>query len=503
MTRHVHASRHSRAGITLTEILISILIMGIGLISLATLFPLGILRLRSASRDNRSALLGESALSELMTRNLLAKSSFTNVVSNPWYASSAAVVFGPNNISYDPWTQDLSSYLVSVPTNLGVFKTTGPGLPVCYDPFFRAFATNPNGPPDISVNTTPGVYPGAPWGEARFGYGPFLKSGADGLQRITNFDMTMPPRGTYGASSKAVPPTLANSGPNLLYHTRMLDTVSSIFASPDDVVTYASEGTQAASGKSPLIPDLYLNPVTPLVPSITRDFSYTWFFTGLQTDASNPNQYDGSIVVCNNRPLAVDVVTLPNGASTYAVAGETTVGAIWGYGTVLAKTFPAQTQGYAAGADRTVLLYWPAAIEDPEVKVGQWICDVTYERLLGNSSLHTSAAQTIANAVEGQQFLFPNKNIPDFPVYEAQRCLWYQVIKRSDISQIDPSTGKPIVILGTNVRTMTVQVGGTLRAKTMLHAAASSSLPLEPVYSEAALIMPSVVNVFPKSISTR
>jgi Tfp pilus assembly protein PilV len=46
-----HPSR-ARSGITLTEILISILIMGVGLISLATLFPIGLLRLRDASRHD-------------------------------------------------------------------------------------------------------------------------------------------------------------------------------------------------------------------------------------------------------------------------------------------------------------------------------------------------------------------------------------------------------------------------------------------------------------------
>ena len=40
----------ARSGITLTEILISILIMGVGLISLATLFPIGLVRLREAGK---------------------------------------------------------------------------------------------------------------------------------------------------------------------------------------------------------------------------------------------------------------------------------------------------------------------------------------------------------------------------------------------------------------------------------------------------------------------
>src|ERR1700736_4158334 len=62
-----------RSGITLTEILISIMILGVGLVSLATLFPLGLLRLRVANRQSRSGYLFESASAELSTRNLFNK----------------------------------------------------------------------------------------------------------------------------------------------------------------------------------------------------------------------------------------------------------------------------------------------------------------------------------------------------------------------------------------------------------------------------------------------
>ena len=46
IAREPHA--RSRRGITLTEILIAIMILGVGLVSLATLFPIGLLRLRDA-----------------------------------------------------------------------------------------------------------------------------------------------------------------------------------------------------------------------------------------------------------------------------------------------------------------------------------------------------------------------------------------------------------------------------------------------------------------------
>ena len=50
MKTRTAASSPRSAGITLTEILISILILGVGLVSLATLFPIGLLRLRDAQR---------------------------------------------------------------------------------------------------------------------------------------------------------------------------------------------------------------------------------------------------------------------------------------------------------------------------------------------------------------------------------------------------------------------------------------------------------------------
>ena len=68
-----------RSGVTLTEILISIMILGVGMISLATLFPLGLLRLRDAQRSVRSAYLIESAASEVETRNLFSQTSFLRV----------------------------------------------------------------------------------------------------------------------------------------------------------------------------------------------------------------------------------------------------------------------------------------------------------------------------------------------------------------------------------------------------------------------------------------
>src|SRR4051794_15289332 len=128
-----------RRGITLTEILISIMIMGVGLVSLATLFPLGLLRLREAARLSRSGYLSQSASADVEARNLLIKSSFLNALTGPWYTLPA---FPPK--PYDPWVQDTPSYLAD-PFTGGAYRgqdrggtglgfIAGEGLPVAYDP---------------------------------------------------------------------------------------------------------------------------------------------------------------------------------------------------------------------------------------------------------------------------------------------------------------------------------------------------------------------------------
>ena len=57
MTARISRMRPSR-GITLTEILIAIMILGVGLVSLATLFPIGLLRLRDATRYDANEVSG-------------------------------------------------------------------------------------------------------------------------------------------------------------------------------------------------------------------------------------------------------------------------------------------------------------------------------------------------------------------------------------------------------------------------------------------------------------
>lgn len=481
-------TRTKRRGITLTEILISILIMGVGMVSLLTLFPLGLLRLRDATRLSRSGTLTESATADLGGRDLLNKQSFLNSNSAPWYTLTGAT--GYTARPYDPWVQDTPGYNAgkfldpwSSALGFGVYRGDGPptaapingpgyrpgaGLPVAYDPLWRHAA---------------GVYPGAA-SEARFASGigfvrPDPSDGtsdpsAHGLQRITNFNNT--------ALATWLKP-ISTSVPD-------------IFVSPEDAVLQS--GTDAGKGvntASPLVPQMIAPDLTvPViyrtgVPTMQNDWSYTWMFTGQQADCTNGSVFTGDIVIFENRPFGL------NPAVTYfdhtapvegVVDGETVVEAIFGYTGKVSQIPAGGSYGYGATASRAVLLRWSDKMPDPEIRVGSWIADVTYERVATTSATrqYTSPAAGSTNGLANAYFPY-------------QRCYWYQIAKRTQATTraaADRLTNDPTSV---NFREMTVWVSTPLRAFTLLDSTGS------PRHANAALVSPYVVNVFPRTIYTR
>jgi hypothetical protein len=461
------ASR-GRSGITLTEILISIMIMGIGLVSLATLFPLGLLRLRTASRDSRSTLEAESAFGEISSRNLFGQESFTY----SWYSSP---------ISYDPWTSD--PYLPNPSGVVGVSSSFGiPGLPVAYDPLFWSNV-------DYSSGTNPKSTVARD--QARLGSGVgFLRPdpgggapSAYGLQRITNF-LPAQPNGVDDNGIGGVDDNFELNWP-FTYPTSSLpnatDVAGEVFASPDDPVFQKSGAPDRDAGAgSPLVPDMSVG-VTKATPfgTVMRDYAYSWMFTGQQASAGEFSTLDGSIVVFNNRPFGLDPATTlpfsnPVVTQTMVPTGERVVEAAWGWSTNVPT---GASVGYSLGDDRVVLLRWPASVPDPTVKAGNWIADVTYERIAANVPTRFYPANLAA-------------------YYPAQRCYWYRVVKHGDV-QADPGfNGDPN---GVAYRRMLVTLDSPVRAKTLLDADGTGS----PTHVNAALIAPSVVNVFPKVFYSR
>jgi type II secretory pathway pseudopilin PulG len=226
-------SRGSRPGITLTEVLISILIMAIGLTSLATLFPIGLLRLRDAQRQSRSAFLHESAEADVAARALLCRSKFIDPSISPWYATATS--------PYDPWIQDTPSWIGGVQGDWvagGAYRgvgglgkapytyliqnslptssfMTGTGLPVAYDPLWRYQTVSP-------ITGTNGLYLGDSSTEGRVGAGlngiyiradgtaGTTPASAHGLQRLTNLQTL--PWASFLANIQTIKETFVSPG---------------------------------------------------------------------------------------------------------------------------------------------------------------------------------------------------------------------------------------------------------------------------------------------------
>ena len=467
------------AGITLTEILISILILGVGLVSLATLFPIGLLRLREAQRQTRSAYLFQSATADVESRGLLNSNSFVAAdLLNPpngfnlWYGAGNPL----GSTLYDPLIQDTPYYGADPfdTANSGANKgasaqsSGGYGLPFAYDPLWRYQTINP-------ANSTQGIYLdpiGQTTPEARFAAGSFYTvnssssllrpdpsdnglASAHGLQRLTNFN-----RPAVMPSAMMVP---------------------SIFVSPEDVVWQETTNPNytvaflggAVGTPSTVVPDLSIAQNNQGQPTYqpTNDWRFSWMITAQQNNSANGAAFEGNIVVFENRPFSID-----NGV----VAGETVVEGVFG---ASSNVWPKGGPGYGAGADRTVLLRWFATQPDPVVKVGDFIADVTYERsqnlVYTRFYFNTTPLVGVPNPLNNGEW----DNLP------AQRCFWYQVQKVNP-AQYDPA-------LGATFRSMTVYVNRPLDAKTLLDGNGN------PVVLNAALICPYVVNVIPQTFFVR
>ena len=474
-----------RRGITLTEVLISILILGVGLVSLATLFPIGLLRLREAQRQSRSAYLFESATADTAARGLFSTNSFAyaDLLNVPpglpvWFPNSTSPSL-PNG--YDPLTQDAAAYGPYIPylpppnsnpnQGVSVSQSAGYGLPFAYDPLWR-YQT--------------GIYPdwanalGLNMPEARFasGIASLLRQDTDGvtttpsahgLQRLTNFNR----------------PSYTNALGTTFSVMPAATQVPWIFVSQEDIVwqgattssiwPYGAAQSTTVSGQfSPVLPDLGLTQQDALGnPILTQDWRFSWMITAQQTNTFNAASFDGNIVVFENRQFAVD-------PSTGQAAGETVYEGVFGFSS---KVLPVGRPGYGAGADRTVLIRWSASQTDPVVKVGDWIADVTYERsqqVVNNRFINAAVANPLNNGEWD--------NLP------AQRCFWYQVQKVTPAGP-DPNTN----LAGGPYRSMVVYVNRKLDARTLLQGDGFGT----PVYQNAVLVCPYVVNVIPQMFFVR
>lgn len=448
--------RSARRGVTMTEVLIAIMILAVGMTSLMTLFPIGLMKIREARRNNRASLLAENVASDLKTRDLLNRYSFASTL-------NASGVTG--GMLFDPWSKDIQAlYDTANAGNVIEIQTaTGMGLPIvcCYDPLFYSNLAYTMSPVFTSMSQI--VNPEFRFGRAR---GNDLRQDPDGsrpsamgLPRLTN-----------------IWPALAapNAGPSM----GNINSVASIFVSQDDPVFPEFENDALPTGGRQ-------SPILPLVDSAStgsfymNDWDYSWIFTGKSRDR---NVFEGDMVVYNKRPFGVNTDTNNN---ITGINGERVVEGIFGLGSVPLTTNNG-TMGYAAGQSRKVLLMWPKVdgAERPEIKVGGWIADVTYEPYL---------TTTVSRFLQD----FDSDGRPDVQ-YPGQRCHWYRVVQKSDVT--DPWVADPGLSSLTNMEAVVVTVDRPVISKTLLK---KNGAGYAPVHVNAALVAPEVVAVFPITLEGR
>jgi len=452
----------SRRGVTMTEVLIAIMILGIGMTSLMTLFPIGLMKLRDARRNNRASLLAENVASDLKTRDLLSRYSFAATL-------NASGVTGGN--LFDPWTKDIQAlYDKANAANVIEIQTaTGFGIPIvcCYDPLFYSNLAYTQSP--AFANVAQLVDPKFRFGRA---FGNDLRSDPDGsrasgfgLPRLTNI---------WPALAASTLPSIGN-----------INSVASIFVSQDDAVFPDFENEANPKIIDPKSPITRQNPILPLVDNSAsgaysmNDWDYSWIFTGKSRDR---NVFEGDMVIYNKRQFGVN---MDASNAVTGISGERVVEGIFGLGSVPMTTNNG-TMGYAAGKSRKVLLMWPKidGAERPEIKIGGWIADVTYEPYLST---------TVSRFMQD----FDGDGRPDVD-HPGQRCHWYRIVQRSEVT--DPVVADPGLSGLTNMEAMIVTVDRPVVSKTLLK---KNGAGYQPVHVNAALIAPEVVAVFPITLEGR
>jgi hypothetical protein len=231
----IRSYNSNRNGITLTEILIGIMVLGIGVISLATLFPIGLLRLKRSINSVRGTVEAENAWNEVRSRNLLAPPFGPPAE----YFSRYPVVAGAS------WPGD--------GWQTSVLPLTGPGLPIVIDPLWMiqnsgrrdryrfGMADLVNG---VTGQPQPDLLPDprVPFGEGLLRVPGFFLPGADGAPGVRGVDddgngipdgLDANGNGVIDAA-EFDPAELGWPGSDDVPGLSLLD-AAQIFASPDDL----------------------------------------------------------------------------------------------------------------------------------------------------------------------------------------------------------------------------------------------------------------------------
>ena len=417
--------RTARAGITLTEILFAIMVMGVGLLSVLSLFPIGLLNVARAVRLSRAGAYADGVLDDLQNRRLLAKERYR-------FGPAPGTFFNPNIRFNNPFIADHGLLRDGIGpedfSDLGVgFALPGErGLPVVIDPLWIRRRVFPTPLPDqspflVRPGNRLGVWPPAvPFGVVPTNWGLQRVMPTDGIntealaERLVDAsDNVLPLDGVADAYPDWLnPQTLLFDLPGGFREQYLpLSLAQQIFGSRDDIAFQETEesdlttlGDEAEQEKQWL--PLYGPPLPDTVAGFRpvgeplREQKYSSLVTAYLPDAGDPTRYEASVAVFFKRDF------FPTGEQTLLAYYLPQPGP--GAGNL---TIPVQPSNQ-------MILMWPANQQAPEVPREGWLLDASYD---ANASRW--AGPPPIGPGPGRQF-WPH------------RAFWYRIVDRGE-----PQTG--------------------------------------------------------------
>jgi hypothetical protein len=321
---------NKRPGATLTEVLVAIFVMAIGLLALLTLFPIGALSMAQAIKDDRTAHAGKDGYANAIA---------LNIQNDTYVQNNTPILLGPAQPGSST-TYFLNPY-PTVPTVAGAWQAPdlksptlagydGPSYPIFVDPIgcrnFQSLGTAV-GLAYPSLGSPPPPTAANPVG------GPILRYSSIPRQPISS-----------------VPATATAMSPNapvqslLRWCTLMDDITFSAGKSPTEL---ADAGTPALS-----------------TGAVQRENRYTWAWLLRRPNANDPSQVDINVVVYSGR------------SST--TLGETAYPGVFFGGYFDPTQTPPQVVPTKTFVD---VPYLPGT--RPNVRTGTWILDATMEYSTG------------------------------------------------------------------------------------------------------------------------
>lgn len=299
-----HSLGAARRGLSLTEVLIAIFVMAIGMISLLVLFPVGMVNTRWAIQNNRVAVAANNAnaMAELSHYDNATGQTFS-LRTDPAYRSS--LQWATDDTGQPVFWNLLATTVDSLgnlldPLNIlqpnhWTYDTAGPAPVVYVDP--------------IGATQWPSTVPTPPYGTTLLGLGVGHSDGGNGP---INFNLRRTLQLNLG-------PVLGNVRSHGVPRVRSMTMTTALEARtgcvlPDDIAF-----DEFGRGTRPLEPN------RPAIPYVQREKRYSWAYMCRWPQANDPAIVDMSIVVYGGRPLqdvlGNNTLSSPNERRYYGVPG--------------------------------------------------------------------------------------------------------------------------------------------------------------------------------------